>query len=318
MGSRIKLAFLSITPMAAMPWRTMAVCRPYCEMAEDIVQRNSYGDARVFPYRYRFDSDNAKDVMEKADVFIVTSYMSDNTWHINKYGKPIARHYSTEPFRWVERDPKPENSHVVAQYQARFAPKLDVLPNCIPIDNPMFKPEKKPNDRVVIVYTPTNRGNNQWATKGFAPTIDALRKIKSRYNNNVEIVVLEKATYEEVMKARRYAHICIDECATGSYHSCALESLSCGCVTICWMDDATESAWYKLGLSTIPFNLCTQNQLKGSLEVLIENADFLEMQCNQSRKWVEKNYSERWQADKWIKWHESFLNRFETQSLVKN
>jgi len=305
----LKIAFLSVTPMAGMPYRTMQVCRPFCAMAEEILGTPGYKGDRVFPYRHLFGTPEAEEVMHNADMFITTSYFKDDKWGIFAMDKPIATHYSTEHFRWKNKAPNPRDATVVAQYQARFAPQLKVLPNCIPIDDERFMPGEKPTDRVVILYTPTTRSGHGWSSKGFAKTFEVLRILKGLYKDRVEIVLLENRPYEEVLRARRHAHICIDECVTGSYHSTALESLSAGCVTICWMDSDTEDAWYKLGQDTIPFNLCTMSKLRPHLEALIENPDYLEMQCRQARNWMVRNYSEQWQAEKWLKWHKAFLMR---------
>jgi len=307
----VKIAFHTRTPLAGMPWRTAMVCNPFSEDGgwfRCIADRLNYGGPRCYPEDV--PSSQRNQIFHEADLIIVSSYMSEK--NPEYLGKPVARHYSTEKTRWINKNPSLFDSTVVAQYQARFAPDLDVLPNCIPIDDPMFKPAEKPADRVVIVYTPTSRTDGGWASKGWAETTKVLSNVQHAYKDRVEVVLLENRPYKEVMRARRHAHIVIDECVTGSYHSCALEGLSCGAVTFCWMDRETERAFRRLWPDSdveIPFMLSTLPELESRLVTLIENRDMLLWSGGEARKWMIKNYATSWQASMWINWHRKFLER---------
>lgn len=324
-GEEVRLVFASTTPLAGMPWRTMKVCDRYLRengggWARSIVGRTGYGGEREYPHDLVVGDPECQSVIEEADVGIVTAYMPFSMWGIDRNQKPVARHLSTEPWRWADKNPSPENHTVVAQYQHRFAKDCTALPNCIPIDDPMFSPGEKPKDVVRIVYSPTNRHHTtdehrRWGNKGFTQTIATLKKLQVRYRDLVDIVVLEHRPYEEVMRARRESQIVIDECVTGSYHSTALEGLACGAVSICWMDMQTENAWCTLhrdqpaALESLPFTVTPMNQLFEVLQSLVENPDMLQMRCKAARRWMQANYSEAWQANSWLTWHRDFLTR---------
>lgn len=311
----MKMAFVTHTPLAGMPWRTMRVCdaelRKVGGWARSITKNTAYG-RRSYPFDLEWKDPESQQVLHDCDVIIVTAYMGFEEFA--KYGKPICRHLSTEQKRWVEKEPNPDYHTVVAQYQARFAKRCAVLPNCIPIDHPMWQPEWKPEDRVIVVYTPTSKATSGWASKGYEQTVDMLRRLCVQYKDALEVVVLQNTPYEDVMRARRHAHIVIDECATGSYHSTALEGLACGAASICWVDGETEKAFLSLYDSTnrpeaLPFTRCTQSQLRDLLRTLIANPDMLEMQGKAARRWMERHYSSEWQARKWLDWHSNFLLR---------
>lgn len=314
----MKVVFATSTPLAGMPWRTAKVMNRFLRdeggWARCVVDRPSYGDGRDFPVDLKSGTPEANKILSECDLIIVSAYMRDNTMGLSRHGKPIARHYSTEPFRWVDKHPDPACSTVVAQYQWRHAQHLTPLPNCIPIDDPIFQPDEKPSDRLVVVYTPTSRRSSGWANKGYGDTVKALRQLQRDAPTPVEVLVLERQPYLDVMRARRHAHIVIDECATGSYHGTALEGLSTGCVSICWIDPYTRRALEELygggaeiALNPLPFFISTLRELGDNLMTLASNPDLVRSMGQESRTWMEMHYSESWQAKTWIAWHEAFL-----------
>lgn len=310
----MKIVFFTHTPLAGMPYRTCKVMDPYLReeggWARCVVSSpNAYG-TRTYPTDLVLNTPEAHKVIEDCDLIIVPAYISSA-----QFGgvKPVARHLSTEQFRWVDQEPSPDNHTVVAQYQARFAPGVAVLPNCISIDDPTFMPAEKPEE-LVIVYTPTSRSQKpgDWANKGYNETVTALRRIERDYRGQVRVFLLQNRPYEEVMAVRRRAHIVIDECATGSYHTTTLEGLSCGAATICRIDDLTQEALNRLlpGKQVrLPVLNTTLIELEERLRVLVENRATTEEIGASSRAWMQTNYSERWQAETWISWHRSFLQR---------
>lgn len=310
------MLFLTTTPLAGMPWRTMKVCNRFLEpeggWAKSLCYSPKAYQSREYPQGLIAGDSEAERAFEEADIVLLTAYMGDE----HARGKPFARHYSTEPFRWVEQKPNKSNSTVVAQYQARFAEWLDVLPNAIPIDDPMFIPAEKSEDKINIVYTPTSRTAEGWANKGFQQTMLAFRRILNdeEYRDRVNIYLLENQNYDVVMAARRHAHIVIDECATGSYHSTTLEGLSCGAATLVWIDPDTQHAINKLfGKETsLPVFNVHEREIFPTLVSLIENPFLLKSAMKESRNWMLTNYSEQWQAEMWIQWHRNFLKSSET------
>ena len=294
----------------------MKVCNRFLEgdggWAKSVVYKPNHYGPRKYPGHLSAGDEGAEEALEEADIVILAAYMGDE----HARGKPFARHYSTEPFRWVEKKPSRHRSTVVAQYQARFAEYLDVLPNCIPIDDPMFMPGPKDPDKINIVYSPTSRAEEGWSNKGFQKAMLAFRRILGdmEYREKVNIYLLENQDFETVMAARRRAHIVIDECVTGSYHSTTLEGLSCGAATICWMDPDTQNAVNRLYRkpTRLPAINTIEEKLYNTLVSLIENPFYLRSVMESSRSWMEKNYSEQWQAEMWIQWHKNYLKSLET------
>jgi len=325
----MKVLFLSRTPLAGMPWRTSEVCHSRLIKEggyfHSVVGVDRYGQ-RVFPTDW--PADLAAKHASEADLFILTAHyaarehtspgriLQDNP------DTPRAMHFSIEPSHWANTEWSSDDCTVSAQYHWRFAQHLDPLPNCIPIDNPMFMPEKKPDDRVVIVYAPSTKKERGWGNKGYGKTTFILSQLCHKYGDDIEVVLLFNRPYDEVMRAKRHAHIVIDECVTGSYHSSALEGMSCGAVTYALVDARTCDALGKcIGDEAAMQNLPIQSEsivsLKESIEVLIECPSMLTGLGRMSREWMENHYSEEWQARKWIEWHRAFLDRCKKGALTK-
>lgn len=315
----MKVLFYNSTPLAGMPYRTAKVCHPLLEREggwfRSLTLKDRYGD-RTFPMDLIPGTPEAEECIATADIIIGGAYMTPPGPAL-RAGIPFVRHYSTEHQRWRDKAPAAGTATVVAQYQARFGPNLDLLPNCIPIDDPMYSPGEKPTDRVVVMYTPTSKAKTtpgQWAAKGYEETMAALRYLTNTRGDDVEVFVMENRPHEEVMKVRRKAHIVIDECATGSYHSTALEGLSCGAVSVCWLDSKTEQAFERVlkpgalqfGL---PFSVCPLVKIRQHLDMLTGNPDLLRFQGGTSRDWMEEWYSQDWQASMWIDWHRGYLKK---------
>ena len=93
-----------------------------------------------------------------------------------------------------------------------------------------------------------------WSNKGSKATITALDNLKKRYGNAVEIIVKNNRPYEECMEVKRRAHICIDECATGSYHLQSLEGCAVGALTFNNIDSETSGFMREVtGVADHPF-----------------------------------------------------------------
>lgn len=319
----MKVLWYNSTQLAGMPYRTAKVMNRFLEpeggWARSVCTKTGYGDGRVFPVDLVPNSPEANQAIQEADIAIVGSYMADRI--PQRPDLPVVRHYSTEQTRWKPRDRPPEagTATVVGQYQAQFAPQLEVLPNCIPVDDPFYSPGEKPDDCVRIVYSPTSRAASGWAAKSYQEVIQALRVIGARseageYPLPVEVYVLERQPYESVMEVKRRAHICIDEFSTGSYHSNGLEGLSTGCATFCWLSNNVRDTLQRMmpeGAMDegLPFDLVTKSKILPGLETFAQNPDMLRARGQWARDWMVKWYSEEWQASTWINWHRSYLRR---------
>jgi hypothetical protein len=318
----MKMIFYNKTPLAGMPYRTMKVCGRFIGSdgwARSIVESDGYG-TRKFPVDVLAHEPRAAELIKEADVIIGSPYFDIEEFPYETSAK-FFRHYSTTTDHWLNKNPSPEDSTVSAQKWYGYAKHLDVLPACIPIDTGMWKPGNKSPSKIVIAYTPSSTGSFKTeSSKGWPQTNAILGSIKRKFKTGVEIRVVTKSPYLLSMIAKQKAHICIDECVTGSYHSAALEGMATGCATIAYLDDCTKEALRKVfngndeAYNSFPVISTQIGELEDRLEELIRNKESLRQKGMETREWMQKNYSEQWQAEKWINWHRNSLQKCETAS----
>ncbi|PHN02231.1 motility associated factor glycosyltransferase family protein [Flavilitoribacter nigricans] len=180
---------------------------------------------------------------------------------------------------------------VIAQYHPRYYTDAAIVPNLIDIWAPEHLPTKKAKDKVKIFYSWASEMKGGWSDKGSTETIAILEKIKAKYKTAVEIVVFNNRSYEECLLEKQSAHICIDECVTGSYHLQSLEGCSVGALTINNVDQQTKSFIRSVtGQFSDPFLRSSLSQLFIQLCYFIENRPQLEAKGRQARAWMEKHW----------------------------
>src|ERR687893_2500007 len=59
-----------------------------------------------------------------------------------------------------------------------------------------------------------------------------LERLAARYPLRLEVIRARQVSHAESLAMKRRAHVCIDECVTGSYHRNSLEGLAAGCVVV--------------------------------------------------------------------------------------
>jgi hypothetical protein len=115
-----------------------------------------------------------------------------------------------------------------------------------------------------------------------------LERIKARFGDRVETVVMHNRPYRECLEAKRTAHICIDECVTGSYHLQSLEGCSVGAATFNAIDDQTVAFLREItGTSEHPFIKTSLARLFDDLCHYIEHPDELAQRGKAARDWME-------------------------------
>ncbi len=179
----------------------------------------------------------------------------------------------------------------VAQYQPLIYSDARVVPNLIDIWAPQHQPAEKAADRVKIFYSWASEKKGGWRDKGSERTLDILRRIQAAYGKRVEVKVLKNVPYRECLAEKQTAHICIDECVTGSYHLQSLEGCSVGALTINNLSPAIHGFIQQVtGQKTHPFK---QTDLEGLFDVLshyIENPGELEQKGKLAREWMERHW----------------------------
>ncbi len=187
---------------------------------------------------------------------------------------------------------------VIGQYHPRFYEDAHIVPNVIDIWDPLYKPGSKPRDRVRIFFSWASEGSG-WANKGSRETQRVLNALKKQYGDRVDLVVMHNEPYEACMQAKQQAHICIDECVTGSYHLQSLEGCAVGALTFNNMDRQTFTYLQQVsGADHHPFETCGLDALYDKLCYYIDNPEYLAQRQKESRQWMETY----WDPEEMV-WH---------------
>ncbi|WP_019415889.1 glycosyltransferase [Paenisporosarcina sp. TG20] len=145
--------------------------------------------------------------------------------------------------------------------------------------------QNKVNGKIIIYHA-----SNRPITKGSSYIIEAMKIIKNKYPNDVEIICAEYLPLNEYLETINKAHIIIDQCRSYSYAMNALYSMAKGKIVLSGNEDECLK---ELGLNTSPVINITPNvfQIVQQLEHIIENKSEIEEMGIKSRKFVEKNHN---------------------------
>lgn len=183
---------------------------------------------------------------------------------------------------------------VLAQYHTREYPEAEfVVPNVIPLFDTRYQPlpAKWDSYRIPTVsYAPSNTTLKGWDNKGHAFTQPVLDRLSREGRIVPETMV--GVPYEECMSRKRWAHIGVDEVATGSYHLSGLEYLAMGVITVGRMDELTTNALRQIvgeeGIRELPWFMATPDTLEAVLRQLSGSPkELLEHKAKNSREWME-------------------------------
>lgn len=177
---------------------------------------------------------------------------------------------------------------VIAQYQPRFYTDALIVPNLIDIWDDLYTPMEKSYAKIKIFYSWATEKKGSWGDKGRNQTLSILNRLQLKYGNRIEVKVMNNSPYLVCMEEKREAHICIDECVTGSYHLQSLEGCAIGAVTINHIDNKTLA--YMGGISQTDSHPFTKSDLVTLFEWLcyyIDHPELLKKQGQESRKWME-------------------------------
>ncbi len=212
-------------------------------------------------------------------------------------GKPALLQFHSEPAGY-----RPGQTHpafnglklVVAQYHPRFYTDAQIVPNLIDIWDEALLPGEKPADRVKIFFSWASEKKGGWGDKGSGETRQILAKIKARFGERVEIVVMHNRPYRECLAAKRSAHLCIDECVTGSYHLQSLEGCSVGAATFNAIDDQTVAFLREItGTGEHPFIKSSLATLFDDLCHAIGHPEEVAQRGKAAREWMERYWNPR-------------------------
>jgi len=114
---------------------------------------------------------------------------------------------------------------VVSQYQPRHYPKFQCVPNVV-LDNPTFTAREQ-GQLLKVIFSPSHTRSGRWNAK-MSPVLGGLLTDLSK-SKKIELFMPTKpVSPKELMLARRYSDVSIDEIMTGAYHQISLEGLCAG------------------------------------------------------------------------------------------
>ncbi len=179
-------------------------------------------------------------------------------------------------------------------YGAKISGLLDLA---IPIPERIEYPEI--GEKLIIMHAPTSR-----KFKGTEYFINAVEKMKEN-NLNVELIILENISHEELLKRIGECHIFCDQISEGWYGTVALEAMALGKPTLAFIDwEIIEKSGLKY--STPVINVDCDSVYDKLLE-LYERQNELESIGEISRQFVIKKHSIDIVAKKLVKFYSDII-----------
>lgn len=254
------------------------------------------------------DHTEIRKVLLEADVVHFHNWVDYESPEMVQYadilaGKHKIIQWHTEPSliaRAFRRDPVSRSdipTLVIAQKHRRFYRQSIPVPNLVDIHDERLSPADQPKTGPLrVIYTPTDMKEYKDYTdtccgKGFRDTNAILKKLESA--GLIKAIIVTDMSWDRLMTIKRQCDVCIDECVTGGYHLCSLESLSQGLVTIAWIDPVTRQAINEItdDNGELPWVNSRIFELEATLRRL---AGMPRTELNaikdRGRKWMEKNW----------------------------
>lgn len=303
---RLKVLHLCSTPLAGAPSHLSKIINKYTACESVAVLKNDLKGAKVNQLRWDYDvtSPSRSRLQELVDWADIVHF------HRKVYPVDIGSKTNLIQYHSPPRGYKPGHTDspfngkklVIAQYHPRYYTDAFIVPNLIDIWDELYLPGKKSNQVVKIFYSWATEIKRGWSDKGSQKTIQILDQIKQKYGKRVEIKIMNNQPYSICMREKQTAHICIDECVTGSYHLQSLEGCSVGALTFNNIDDPTQSYLTKVtGQAEHPFLKTNLQNLFDHLCYYIENSDKLAKAGQEARHWMEQHWNPKNLVHRYLK-----------------
>lgn len=163
---------------------------------------------------------------------------------------------------------------------------LGLIPNPVNIDKINFI-ENLPKNKIVLFYGINNHSNLK---KGSNHILEALKIIKSKYTNKVEVKIVENLAYNQYIEAFNDCHIFLDQVYSYDQGYNALEAMAKGKVVL----TGAEKEWliyYNLKPDTVAINAEPDaKKIVEKLEWLIEHPEKINQISKSSRAFIEKEH----------------------------
>lgn len=174
----------------------------------------------------------------------------------------------------------------------KVAEKATWLPNLVPLKDVKFLPRYDsclPRERIRVCQSPTRKFHKH--TKEFKI---ALRNLQQKYPDRIQPVIIERIPYVECLRLKRTCHIVFDH-MRGWFGIASLESLSQGKPVIAGLDEWNIQCIKEFtGAEELPWVIArTEKELEEKLETLIANAGRRDAIGKESRRFMEKHWSEK-------------------------
>lgn len=164
-------------------------------------------------------------------------------------------------------------------------------PNLVPVYNPLFMPGPcLTKNSVNIGQSPTRKD-----LKNCVELLEVITSLKKRLCDKViEVDIIENMLYRECLRRKNMCHIIFDH-MQGYFGVSSLESLSQGKPVIAGLDDWNILQIQKFaGTDKLPWIIArNSDELENRLEVLINDEEYRDEVGVESRKFMERNWSEQ-------------------------
>lgn len=306
-GKPLKIVQIARTNCAGAIWRIHEAINRYSPHSCRTITFSNRTNNRVFQHDILIQ--NYSEVMKairEADVLHFHNWIDHNAKELATLrplmtGKKVVLQYHTEPEMLKRAYPgvdvikrRDVKTLVIAQKHVRFYPHSYPVPNMVDPDHELLKPlgvhwNNKP---LKVIYSPSDTKGYQDYTntccgKGYPEMMPILKRLEGR--GIIQLTVVTDMTWEELMPLKRKHDVCIDECVTGGYHLCSLESLAQGLITIGWLDDKTQEAIHNIvGTKTeLPWLNTHINDLEATLTKLrFSSAEEIAALKAKGRDWI--------------------------------
>lgn len=163
-------------------------------------------------------------------------------YSINKYEFTNARFYTTKQkaligdknklkrLRYEEK--YIDKQFVCAPCYSEFVKDSEVLPLGIDINKYKYSEKKAPLDQIIVMHAPTSRDN-----KGTSYIIKGLEKLVEE-GYNIKLNLVENLSHEELKEQYINCDIFVDQILAGWYGTAAIEAMSLGRPTICFVRES--------------------------------------------------------------------------------
>ena len=211
-------------------------------------------------------------------------------------GKVILHHhhghpdFRAHPEKYMEKYLRLKRKVLVSTPDLlRLLPEAIWQPNLVPINNPAYLPfSDGENGRVQVCHSPTRKDLKN--TAEFEVVVDSIQ----RKYNHIEKVIIENTSHEECLRIKQKCEIHFDH-MQGYFGVSSLEGLSQGKPIIAGLDEWNMHCIKEFtGSDNLPWIIArTQYELQEKLEKLIIDSDLRNKLGTESRRFMEKCWSEQ-------------------------